>query len=246
MSEFAIIAGDAHIDGNETTYKPLSVFNDYVQFVRPGKLIFNGDWGDPWRRPWSQILKCDSWRLIWELCAKRKVLFLNNEWVLGNHDWDAEPEYLPANIHRKEYKFDWFTVMHGWQFDISWNIIHPAAFFIAIHWPQLMIPIYKTLYQNKLKTPGAQKRTSKGVLWEDAQYEWNQHVGIIHLRARAYAKKKGKNLIINHTHCDSRFDGLIADSGDMRHDFTFIEVKDRVVTVMEIIGNDVKPVSYRR
>jgi len=107
-----------------------------------------------------------------------------------------------------------------------------------------MVPIYRTFIQKKFKTPKDQKRGDPFT----GQYEWNQHVGLIHLRARKYAHESGRKLIIGHTHCDIPFDGLIGDCGDMATDFTFIEIEDGEVEVLRIDlpSGDINPVGYRR
>ena len=242
--EDAIIASDFHIH-DDSHLKQVSTFCDLVDSEKPSLLILNGDIGDPWEEPWEAILKTSSWKRLSHTCELRDQMQLETIWINRNHDFNAKWRYLPHVHLRGRYYFETtyqvktpefhltksFRIMclHGWEFDLSWGGlgflpgVSELAFWMSTHFPQFMIPTYHLLFGRR--TPGMLK---KKIIPESRKTvdDWDLHVGVIHLRARGWARGHNVAVIIGHTHCPTPFDGLIVDSGDMIDSFSYARLKD--------------------
>ena len=209
---------DMHIH-NDDRLTQISEFLDRVDQHRPYILVLNGDIGDPWKTAWPNIVATQTWKRLDKTVDRRRSCNLKTIWIPENHDWSAKPSYLPgAKIVRGRYDYGDITFMHGWQFDISWNLIHRFAFWLLKNYPKKAVRLYQWLYKN---TPATQK--------QGAFDEWNEHVGMVHFRARRWAARNRRRLIIGHTHCPAPFDGLMCDGGDMEDSFTWVQVDQDIV-----------------
>jgi UDP-2,3-diacylglucosamine pyrophosphatase LpxH len=219
----ALAFSDQHIYDNS---KSVTALCDVIRQRQPDLLVMVGDIGDPWVALWQDIFDTEPWHLLDETLSERD----NNIWVKGNHDWNAKQGFLENTEVCSRYEAEiagqrWLFI-HGHQVDISWSGIwripglSTVAFWLSLHAPWLMVPIYNFIYRRK--TPGIQKQQAAfSLLPTDAVVhpvvsfdDWNLHVGVIHDRARLYAQKKQTPIVLGHTHCERSFDGLIADCGD--------------------------------
>ena len=213
------IADDSHLGA-------LDQFVTLARRHQPDILVLNGDIGDPWKVAWPQVLETESW---WKLChLVHNRVEQSTIWIPENHDYSAKSKYLPgATLVHGRYDVGDYTFMHGWQFDISWNLIHRFCFWLSEKYPKLAVTLYQQLYGKH--TPSKLKYGNSPVAKPE---EWNEHVGIIHLRARSWAKRNNRRLLIGHTHCPTPFDGLIADSGDFLDSFSWLEIEDNEVRLL--------------
>lgn len=218
-----MVVSDLHIDGSDVRMDDVAELCRVIKALNPGLLIFLGDLGDRWKSLWPMILSSWSWSHIHQLVRDRDAAGLETVWVCDNHDHDAKPCYLSGATLCRSCEDDRYIYRHGWELDWSWGGIGklpgiaPIAFFMADHLPGLMIPLYNLLFGRRHKTPG--QTQPKRLEFSQA---WSEHVGLIHLRAQSHAKKKGKGVIIGHTHCPRSFDGLMADCGDQVKNFTYL------------------------
>lgn len=220
-----VSVSDLHIF-DDSRYDKVCTLCDFIDEAAPDLLVLNGDIGDPWRSKWCDIIECRSWLRLMRTCWHRDTQGLKTVWIHYNHDYNAKDAYLPWAEMCSEYREGQYLFMHAWEFDMAWGGIFglpgiaPIAFWLSRHCPQLMVPLYNWLFGNRGKAPSQQKHTARD--------DWNYHIGIIHLRARAYAQKKGVSIIIGHTHCPTPYDGLIADDGDMVDSFSYIDITGKV------------------
>ena len=216
-----IVTGDWHIH-DDSRLRVVEQMCDKIALLQPSVLLLS-EVADPWRQSWQQILKTQSWCRLQSIVADREAEGLQTYWLLGNHEFNAKQRYLPAAKIVHKYRTADICVLHGWQFDTVWAGvgklpgIAPVARFISLRFPRLMIPIYRVLLRRSKQTPGELKQ-------EGFADEWTMAIETVHARARAYAQKQHCRLIIGHTHCPLRFDGLIADWGDMLDSLTWIQV----------------------
>ena len=215
-----IFVSDLHLDGGAARPEIAAlVAEPSVQDA--DVLVLGGDVADPWKAPWDTILQSADWRRIQDMVGGRCDRGLQTLWIDRNHDYNPPPEALPQAKRAPEYRAGNWLFLHGWEFDPLWSFgpfgVHEAAFWLARNHPALMCPIYKALYRHK--TPGTRPRVSRTL-----RDDWTLGIGLGHDRARMYAKHHGLNLVIGHFHCPQKFDGLIADAGDMVDSFTYFEL----------------------
>jgi hypothetical protein len=213
--------GDLHLWTDEQERNLLELIQE-VERVNPDILVMD-EVLDLWRRRLRDFPNLCVYQKLRGLVCRRHEAGKSTVYVKGNHDWSVKAEYMPyalltnfyaVKVGRYNYHF-----YHGWEWDIAWggwsgilfSGIHPIAFFIAKHFPQLMVPIYNCLFGRQSPGQTVPAQSAQDEMWND----WNLHVGIIHLRARQYAAKNRVRVLLGHTHCPTEFDGLIADHGDL-------------------------------
>lgn len=239
MTRRIISTSDWHIF-NDSRYDKICQLCDLIDRERPDLLVLNGDIGDPWKTPWVEIIKTNSWMRLQKTCLVRSRLALETIYINRNHDYNAKPAYLPWAKLCGEYREGGYLFMHGWEFDVSWGGIFglpgiaPVAFWLSRKTPWLMIPIYNLLFRRRGKTPNQRKQRSAGVTTLPTvenialRDEWTWQIGTIHLQAMKRAKKEGLDITIGHTHCPKPYDGLMVDDGDMTDSFTYVDIQDTV------------------
>jgi len=224
VNKYYLVCGDFHIDDKDERFIPISKFLDKVDQKKPDVLVLNGDIGDPWKAKWKNILKSKTWLRLKETCKQRNLLGLTTVWVAVNHDSNAKQEYLPGTQLCKKYDDGNLMFRHGWEFDLIWGgfykVIGNFLFWWADRFPNSLVFLYN-LHTN---------RPFKGKTLSDKKHDyvgdWSTNVGIMHLRAREYAKKHNSKICVNHSHCPTEFDGLLADSGDFEDSFSWVEIQD--------------------
>lgn len=246
---------DAHIDAEDLRYPQINALCNIIELIEPQLLTFVGDFADPWADDWPDIISSRTWRRFWDVCKSRQDLGLETVWIAVNHDYNAQANYLPGVLLCRSFEDADYIYRHGWEFDITWGGlgripgISGLAFFIADKMPWLMKPIYHHLIAKKGKTPGQTKPLNaegKRIAdwdkviktnWQNNHLgQWSKHIGIVHLRARDYARRKKKPVILGHTHYPLEYDGLIANCGDLKKSFTYIYIKDHKVSLIPYIN----------
>jgi len=229
-----VSVSDFHIH-DDSRLEKIERFTREMDVLRPEVIVFLGDIGDPWEATWDKIRDTQSWKLLGEMGLRRSGQGLDTVWINRNHDYSAKRDYLSGTRKSsRPRRVDGFLFMHGWEFDwiwngfdIIWNIpllpgISRVAYWLSSTFPNLSIMLWACLRVlpcfNK-ETPSQQK--ARG-----ARDDWNRHVGLVHLRAMDYAKRKKVKLVIGHTHCPMVYEDLLADDGDMSDSFSFLYIKD--------------------
>lgn len=221
-----LVFGDSHIHDDSR----LDVMNELYGIIRaerPNVLVLNGDIGDPYKAKWEDIIATKTWQGLASLVQQRAAIGYKDYYIHYNHDSNAKSSYLPRITLCNRYQTGNIVVMHGYEFDGYWDIVHPFAFWMAQHHPKLMIPVYNLLFRGK--TPS---RLKHGTTQED----WNWKVETVHSRARSYAKNHNARLIIGHTHCPWVFDGFIANQGDMEDSFSYVTFNENAITLKTLKG----------
>jgi len=233
-----IFATDAH-QYDDSDLALLTRFYDYVRVKQPRLFILGGDWGDPWKAPWEQILATQSWAGLQSLAHVRADAGLQTVYLRGNHDHSIRQGYLPGATIVNRFIDGQYEFVHGWQRDVTWRWpLSLIAFWIADHLPGLMVPIHSRLFG---PTPGAEKPNPQIVgrpieladvlLYEVRAQDWNLHFGLIHTAWREHSNKHKRRVVIGHTHCLWPFDGMIADGGALYEDRSFLEIGNQVEVI---------------
>lgn len=229
-----VSVSDFHIHDDSKLGK-IKEFKERMDKLKPDILILLGDIGDPWEETWDVIRGTQSWEVLEELCSNRKNEKLATIWVHQNHDYSAKKGYLPVELRKEEYRKGGFLFKHGWQFDWIWNGfdciwnvpllpgISGVAYWLSSKFPRLSVRLWSCL---RALLPCFNKETPYQQKARGAREDWNRHVGLIHLRAMDYAKRKKARLVIGHTHCPMVYDELLADDGDMTDSFSFLYIQD--------------------
>lgn len=204
---------DSHIWKNSDPGK-IKCLIDYVEFYKPDILICNGDIDDPWKSSWEHVLESRAHRELQCLVSRlvssgKRVVILRR-----NHDWNAKKCYLQGAELVRRFRVENTEWRHGDEFAMDWSIIGPGVFWLSSRFPQVTVPIYHLLY----RTPGQLKSDEE---------TWNWGVGMINLRAEAYARKHKINLIFGHTHLPLVLNlgknQYLVNSGDLEDSMTVIE-----------------------
>lgn len=232
---------------NDNHLDSMIEFCNIVYVEKPDLLVLNGDIGDPWKDSWGNITKTKSWITLNRLCADRFVDGLRTVYIEGNHDNNIKKEYLHYVNIKRSHKEGNYLFMHGWEFDISWRGlgkiwgIASIAFWISIHAPWLMVPLYRLLYGKS--TPSKEKEKAMRTVLElnpfesfeidgiEGLNEWSYHIGVMHLRAMDYAIKNNVTLVMGHTHYPTNFNNIVFDSGDMEDSFSYVYIDGEDIEV---------------
>jgi len=204
---------DSHIwkDKNPDIIQALG---EKIEERNPDILVAGGDIDDPWKSIWPEILNSPAHRELERIVYRCIELGKRVVVLRRNHDWDAKPSYLPGAEIMRQFKIGNQEYRHGDEFAMDWAVIGPAIFWMNTYFPQLMVPIYHALYKTPTQVAGE---------------EWNWKIGLIHLRAEAYARKHKVNLDIGHTHSPMRRHlghGLfLTDRGDLEDSLSLVEVE---------------------
>ena len=233
-----VSVSDFHIH-DDSRLEKVEAFTREMDTLKPDVIVFLGDIGDPWEATWDKIMETKSWKALGELGLRRRgqgrEKGLDTVWINRNHDYSAKRNYLSGvRLSQHPRRVDGFLFMHGWEFDWIWNgfdIIWDIPLLPGIsglaYWLSSTFPRFSIWLWARLRSlPGLPKETPYQQKAREPGDDWNRHVGLVHLRAMDYAKRKKVSLVIGHTHCPGICEQLLADDGDMVDSFSFLYIKD--------------------
>jgi len=222
--------GCAHIH-DDSRLKINNQLQEVIRQEAPDILILNGDFDDPCEVAKRTIKLTQTYQSWQRLFTERSKLRLSTFRIRGNHDNNPDPEpnvvlmsnliiEYPVNVEfRHGHEFDWVWTGNAWFPGIDW-----AVFWLLDRCPRLIWEI------NSLKHCFSRWWSPRDRKKGSTEEDYSKRVGKIHDRARNYAIRKDRTIIMGHTHCPYQ-DNFITDMGDMEDSFSYVVIEKGKIEV---------------